>query len=73
MGDEITILDSEGNIVHVMNYEGTAESTQEGKAIGLNPSAWNNADSTDTDWCVQTSTYGNGDSGTPGKRNDVCN
>ncbi|MEM8526420.1 MAG: lamin tail domain-containing protein, partial [Bacteroidota bacterium] len=71
--DEV-IIECNGVVIDSVGYDdGATFPDPSGASMSLNP---NNLNSTDNDnganWCEATSTYGDGDLGTPGAANDAC-
>ncbi len=72
--DEIIILDPSLNEIDRVEY-GSANGFPDGGpglSISLDPTLLNDDNNVGSNWCLSTSVYGDGDSGTPGLANDVC-
>lgn len=71
-GDTVTVKFADTVIDEVIWLEETTPGA-EGAAIGLNPAKLDAASNDEMgNWCAQTSSYGEGDLGTPGAANDSC-
>ncbi|MEM6697737.1 MAG: lamin tail domain-containing protein, partial [Bacteroidota bacterium] len=73
MDDEV-IIECNGVVIDSVGYDdGATFPNPTGASMSLNP---NNLNATDNDnganWCEASSTYGDGDLGTPGTVNDAC-
>jgi hypothetical protein len=68
-GDRFVIKDASGATVDSVAYTSGAQAAA-GVAFGVVDPAQDNTDMGGANWAAQTSTYGGGDKGTPGARND---
>jgi hypothetical protein len=64
-------LSNGSTTVDTFSYSSSTHDTTAGSALSLNSLNPNDADSA-SNWCASTSSYGDGDLGTPGASNDVC-
>jgi hypothetical protein len=72
-GDEVVLVHDGVEIDEVAYDSGVTWPDPTGHSFGLDPSALNHSDNDDpANWCVSTTTYGDGDEGTPGDENDLC-
>lgn len=73
-GDDEVILSCDGAVIDQVNYDGGPSFPDpNGASMSLNPD-FLDAVSNDTgdNWCASTSSFGDGDLGTPGGDNDIC-
>ncbi|MDY0001830.1 MAG: lamin tail domain-containing protein [Polyangia bacterium] len=62
-----------GNLLDAITYPSAGTPQTRGRAIALDPSHRNTTDNdTAANWCLAATTYGDGDSGTPGAANPAC-
>jgi hypothetical protein len=62
-----------GALIFSVDYGATGYPSGPGSSISLNPAMFNAADAIlGTSWCLSSSVYNTGDSGTPGLMNDLC-
>jgi hypothetical protein len=71
--DEIVLVHDGSEIDRVEYDNGVDWPDPTGKSVSLDPSSLNASDNDDgTNWCSGSSSYGDGDKGTPGDANDGC-
>ena len=72
--DEVVLETYNGVLVDRVDYDnGATFPDPTGASMSLDPSKLNSADNDmGANWCEATSTFGDGDLGTPGAANDVC-
>jgi len=70
--DSVSLV-ADGTTIDSVSYNFTSFPTTAGKSLTLSPTTLT-ASSNDngSNWCMGSSTYGDGDYGTPGLANDVC-
>jgi len=62
-----------GALIFSVNYGGANFPDGTGVSISLNPGMFSASEAIlGTSWCLSTSVYNTGDSGTPGVANDAC-
>lgn len=62
-----------GPLIFSVDYGATGFPSGSGASISLNPAMFNPADAVlGASWCLSSSVYNTGDSGTPGLMNDLC-
>ncbi len=62
-----------GALIFSVDYGATGFPSGPGSSISLNPAMFNAADAVlGISWCLSSSVYNTGDSGTPGLMNDLC-
>ncbi len=62
-----------GPLIFSVDYGATGFPSGAGSSISLNPTRFTSADAVlGTSWCLSSSVYNTGDSGTPGMMNDLC-
>ncbi|MEM1324969.1 MAG: lamin tail domain-containing protein [Bacteroidota bacterium] len=67
------VLECDGTEIDRVNYNSTDFAIENGASTSLNPDFLNATDNDNGEnWCASTSTYGDGDLGTPGEANDAC-
>lgn len=73
--DEAVLVASNGTEIDRVEYDGgTNFPDPNGASMNLNPMALDFMSNDDgSNWCTSTSSYGDGDLGTPGAANDMCN
>ncbi|MEM6700084.1 MAG: HYR domain-containing protein, partial [Bacteroidota bacterium] len=63
----------QSNLIDVVAYDGGSTfPNSNGASISLNPDFLDADNNNGGNWCISTSTYGDGDLGTPGAANDAC-
>jgi hypothetical protein len=73
-GADEVVLECSGTEIDRVEYDGGPNFPDPtGASMNLNPNNLNGTDNdTGSNWCESTSTYGDGDLGTPGAANDAC-
>jgi hypothetical protein len=73
-GDEIVLVHDGSEIDEVAYLDGSGWPDPSGSSISLDPDALDHSDNDDyNNWCSgASSSYGDGDNGTPGSVNDDC-
>ncbi len=71
--DEIVLTCSNGEVDRVEYDGGTTFPDPTGESMNLDPPAFDSASNNlGANWCTPSSTFGDGDFGTPGEDNDDC-
>ncbi|NNK80050.1 MAG: T9SS type A sorting domain-containing protein, partial [Flavobacteriales bacterium] len=72
-GDDEVILSVGANEVDRVAYDDITFPDSTGASLNLDPGSFDAiANDNGANWCFSTSTYGDGDQGTPGSANDAC-